>query len=169
MGKLTLAEIEGWDTEHLNSAARSWESTAEHWEDTFTAIHLGSLSPGGTVWEGDGAEAAQQRTFADLVKVRGLSDYLYEAAKIARRGADELDYLKRAALNAVDEARTAGFTVVEDLSVSDRSMIPLGWAFANRQAQAETLAAEIRIRAAALSAADQEIAAKITATTAPLS
>ena len=41
------------------------------------------------MWEGEGAEAAQQRTFADLIKVRGLSDHLYEAAKIARRGADQ--------------------------------------------------------------------------------
>jgi hypothetical protein len=48
-------------------------------------------------------------------------------------------------------------------------MVPLGPAFAARQAQAQTLAAEIRLRAAALSAADREIAAHITATTAPLS
>jgi len=169
MGMLTLSAIEGWDTEHLESAARAWDTTAAHWEDTFTAVHQGSLYPGGTVWEGEGAEAAQQRTFADLVKVRGLSDHLYEAAKIARRGADQLDYLKRSALDAIDEARTAGFNVGQDLSVSDRSMVPLGPAFAARQAQAQTLAAEIRIRAAALSAADHQIAAEITSATAPLS
>jgi len=169
MGTLTLSAIEGWDTEHLESAARTWDATAEHWEDTFSAIHRGSLNPGGTVWEGEGAEAAQRRAFADLVKVRGWSDHLYEAAKIARRGADQLDYLKRAALDAVDEARGAGFNVGEDLSVSDRSMVPLGPAFAARQAQAQTLAAEIRLRAAALSAADHQIAANITAATSPLS
>ncbi len=169
MGVPTLSQIEGWDTAYLESAAQSWTATGLHWEDTFTAVHRGSLSPGGTVWEGEGAESAQQRTFADLVRVRGFSDHLFEAAALARRGADELDYLKRSALDAVDKARTAGFTVGEDLSVSDRSVVPLGPAFAVRQAQAQTLAAEIRIRAAALSAADHRIAAKITTATAPLS
>jgi len=169
MGAPTLSQIESWDTEHLESAARSWNATAEHWEDTFTAVHRGSLNPGGTVWEGEGAEAAQQRTFADLVKVRGFTDHLYKAATVARRGADELDYLKRMALYAVDDARGAGFDVAEDLSVSDRSLVPLGPAFAVRQAQAQALAAEIGIRAAALTAADHEIAAEITAATAPLS
>jgi hypothetical protein len=169
IGVPSLSQIAGWDTEHLESAARTWSTTAEHWEETFTAVHRGSLSPGGTIWEGEGAEAAQQRTFADLVKVRGLSDQLFNAAEIARRGADQLGYLKRMALAAVDDARTAGFDVGEDLSVSDRSLVPLGPAFAARQAQAQTLAAEIRLRAAALSAADHEIATKITAATAPLS
>ncbi len=169
MGTLNLSAIEGWDIEHLESAARSWTTTAQQWEDIFTAVHRGSLSPGGTVWEGEGAEAAQQRTFADLVKVRGLADHLFEAARVARRGADQLDYLKRAALDAVEEARSAGFDVGEDLSLSDRSLTPLGPAFAARQAQAQTLAAEIHLRAAALSAADHEVAANITTATAPLS
>ena len=147
------------------SAVRTRPSAATAWEDTFTAVHRGSLNPGGTEWEGEAAEAAQQRTFADLVKVRKLSDHLVEAANIARRGADQLDYLKRMAFDAVDEARAAGFTVGEDLSLSDRSLTPLGPAFAARQAQAQTLAAQIQLRAAALSAADHEIAANITAAT----
>jgi hypothetical protein len=169
MSAPTRSQIEGWDTEHLENAARSWKATAEEWEDTFTAVHRGSLNPGGTEWEGEAAEAAQQRTFADLVKVRNLSDHLVAAANIARRGADQLDYLKRMALDAVDEARAAGFTVGEDLSLSDRSLVPLGPAFAARQAEAQTLAAQIHLRAAALSAADHEIAANLTAATTPLS
>ena len=169
MGVPSLSQIEGWDTAHLESAARSWDATAAEWEDTFTAVHRGSLNPGGTVWEGEAAEVAHQRTFADLVKVRGLSDHLSEAAAIARRGADQLDSLKRIMLDAVDEARAAGFTVAEDLSLSDRSLTALGPAFAARQAQAQTLVAQIHLRAAALSAADHEIAANITAATAPLS
>ncbi len=169
MGSLTLSAIEEWDTKHLESAAQSWDATAEHWENTFSAVHQGAINPGGTVWDGAGAEAAQQRTFADLVKVRGLADHLTGAAAVARRGADHLDSLKRAALDAIDEARTAGFDVGEDLSLSDRSLTPIGAAFAARQAQAQRLAAEIHLRAAALSAADHEIAGNITAATAPLS
>ena len=108
------------------TAAQSWTSTATLWEDSFNSVHQGALRPGGTVWEGQAAEAAQGRAFTDLVKVRGLSDRLTEAAGIARRGADTLNYLKRDALDAVQQARAAGFTVGEDLSVSDNSLLPVG-------------------------------------------
>ena len=164
----SLSKIEAWDTEHLVSAARSWTATAALWEDSFTAVHQGALLPGGTVWEGQAAEAAQERAFADLVTVRGLSDRLTEAAGIARRGADRLDYLKRAALDAIEQARAAGFTVGENLSVSDNSLLPIGPTLAARQAQAQSFAADINARATALSLADNEIAADIAAAVAPL-
>ena len=159
-----LAHIHSWDIEHLYRAATDWAATAEHWEDSFTAVHSGTLSPGGTMWEGQAAEAAQERTFGDLVKVRGLSDTLLEAAGIARRGGDQLDYLKRHAVDAINQAREAGFTVGEDLSVTDASRVG-----ALRVGQAQQHAATIAARAAALSVADSEIAAKITTTTAELS
>lgn len=107
-GAPNLSKIESWDTEHLVTAAQSWIATATLWEDSFNSVYQGALRPGGTVWEGQAAEAAQGRSFADLVKVRGLSDTLTEAAGIARRGADTLDYLKRDALDAVEQARGAG-------------------------------------------------------------
>jgi len=124
VGVPSLSKIETWDTEHLVSAARSWTATATLWEESFTTVYQGALRPGGTVWEGEAAEAAQERAFADLVTVRGLSDRLTEAAGIARRGADRLDYLKRDTLAAIEQARAAGFTVGEDLSVSDNSPLP---------------------------------------------
>jgi len=150
------------------SAARWWTATAALWEDSFTIVHQGALLPGGTVWEGQAAEAAQERAFTDLVTVRGLSDRLTEAAGIARRGADRLDYLKRDALDAIEQARAAGFTVSENLSVSDNSLLPVGPALAARQAQAQSFAADINARATALSLADNEIAANIAAAVAPL-
>ncbi len=164
----SLSTIEGWDTEHLDSAARSWRATATLWEESFDQVHQGALRPGGTVWEGEAADAAAERTFADLVTVRGVSDRLTEAAGIASRGADRLDYLKRMALDAVGEARAAGFTVGEDLSVSDNSLLPVGPALAARQAQAQQFAADIHARATALSLADHEVAANIAAGLAPL-
>ena len=151
-------------TEHLYRAATDWVSSAEHWEDSFTSVHLGTLSPGGTAWEGQAAEAAQQRTFGDLVRVRGLADTLQEVAGIARRGADQLDYLKRLAVDAISGAREAGFTVGEDLSVTDPGRFG-----ALRVGQAQQYAATIAARATALSIADKEIAAKITTTTVELS
>jgi len=167
-GAPSLSSIENWDTEHLQSASRSWSATATLWENSFDAIHQGALRPGGTVWEGVAADAAAAQTFADLVKVRGASDCLTAAADIARRGADRLGDLKRSALSAISDARAAGFTVGEDLSVSDNSVLPVGPALAARQAQAEEFAADIHTRAAALSLADHEVAASISAVLAPL-
>lgn len=121
-----------------------------------------TVSPGGTVWEGVAAEAAQERAFADLVKVRGLSDVLHESASIARRGADTLESAKRNVLDAVDEASSAGYLVGEDLSVTPtrRGL--------TAQAQAQVYAAGIQERAAQLAAQDAAIAAKITTVSAPL-
>ncbi|WP_099025117.1 hypothetical protein [Mycolicibacterium palauense] len=64
----SLSRIVSWDTTHLAQAATDWVGTAEHWEDTFTRVHRGTLSPGGTTWEGAAADAAQERSLADLVK-----------------------------------------------------------------------------------------------------
>lgn len=159
----SLSQILTWDTIHLSQAATDWVSTAERWEVTFTRVHRGTLSPGGTTWEGEAADAAQDRSFADLVKVRGLADTLNIAAAVARRGADQLDYLKRQAIDAINDAQEAGFAVGEDLSVTDTS------AFGEfRTGLAQQHATTIAARAAALGAADNEIATRITAATAEL-
>lgn len=160
----SLSEILFWDTQHLYQAATDWTGTARHWEDTFTRVHRGTLSPGGTTWDGAAAEAAQERTFSDLVKVRGLADVLSDAATIARRGADQLDYLKRHAIEAIHEAQEQGFTVNEDLTVTDTSQHS-GF----RVAAAQQFATAIADRATVLSTADKDIAAKISAATTELS
>jgi hypothetical protein len=157
-----LSEVHAWDITHLESATRDWTATAQHWETSFSSIHRASVSPGGTVWEGVAAEAAQERAFADLVKVRGLADVLHESAAIARRGAETLFSAKQRVLDAVKDASAAGYVVGEDLSVT-----PSQGGMA-AQAQAQVYAAQIRERAVELAARDQEIAAKITAATAPL-
>ncbi|SPM37728.1 hypothetical protein MRAB57_5577, partial [Mycobacterium rhizamassiliense] len=161
-GAPSLSEIEAWDVAHLENAATGWKATAEHWESSFTSIHRATVSPGGSVWEGLAAEAAQERALADLVKVRGLADALHESAAIARRGAETLDSAKRSVLDAVEEATSAGYVVGEDLSV-----MPTRAGLA-AQAQAQVYAAGIQERAAQLVAHDAAIATNITAATAPL-
>ena len=168
VGIPSLSAIKGWDTEHLLSASRMWTATATLWERSFETVHQGALRPGGTVWEGKAADAAAAQTFGDLLKVRGAADRLTEAADIARRGADRLGDLKRSALAAIHDAQAAGFTVGEDLSLSDTQFFPIGPELDARQAQAEAFADEIHSRAAALSLADHEVAASIGAGLAPL-
>jgi len=98
------------------------------------------------------------------VKVRGMADTLSDAATIARRGADQLDYLKHQAIEAIEEAREAGLIVGENLSVTDT-----GKYNGLRVAAVRRFAAMIAARAAALSTADKDIAARISAATSELS
>ena len=71
---LTLAQIQAWDTDHLDAAAAHWIATANRWRDGFTAVSSGISRPGGTTWEGAAAEAASARTERDRVQVLGLVD-----------------------------------------------------------------------------------------------
>lgn len=161
-GLPSLSQIQAWDTGHLHIAAREWIATAEQWDAHFASVHRESVHPGGTLWEGVAAEAAQRRTAADVITVGALADGLHAAAACARRGAGDLEYAKRFVQYAIRDAEEAEFDVGEDLSVSDR----MAWAspadIAARQAQAEEFAAQIATRAASLKAMDEEVAAGIT-------
>lgn len=162
-GVPSLSQIVGWDTAHLSHAAADWANAADHWEDAFDSLHRGMLSPGGSTWEGAAADAAQVRSFGDVVTVRRLADVLREAASVARRGAVELDYLKRRAIEAINNARAAGFTVSDDLSVTD------GKTHSRLRADVARLhALMIAARAVGLRAADREIAYRISTATVDL-
>jgi len=104
---------------HLTDAADSWAKTAELWESAFTEVRDATLRPGGTDWEGAGAEAAQDRTDRDVVPVRAAASQLREAASIARHGAGQMEANQRAVLKAVDDARADGFRVGGDYTVTD--------------------------------------------------
>jgi hypothetical protein len=155
----TLSQIRGWDTEHLSQAADEWEAEAQRWETTYEQDYRRLAA---TDWQGQGREAAVERAGLDLVKVRGPSWQLREAATAARYGFAQQNGARELALDAVADAEQAGFSPTEDLSVTDRQT---GGAAtrAARQAQAQSLAAQIRHRAALLLASNQEIATKITA------
>ncbi len=122
----SLSQIVSWDIQHLEDAARGWSATAQQWENSFSCVHCESLAPGGAAWDGEAADAAQERTYRDLLRVRGLADTLHESGAIARRGADELGSAKRRALQAVSDAEASGFAVGQDLSVTSRYPLPGG-------------------------------------------
>jgi hypothetical protein len=160
----SLTQVRGWDTEHLTEAASHWTDAATMWENAFTHVSTQITNPGGTVWEGVAAEAAQQRAYADRLIVTGLADQLHGAAGVARRGADQMAYAKQRVLDAVQNAEQARFTVGEDFSVSSReSSTPAQ--MAARRAQAEGFAADICIRVGELVAVDQQTASQIISTT----
>jgi hypothetical protein len=126
------------------------------------------MSPGGSFWEGRAADAAQHRTHADLVKVRGAADDLRSAATVARRGADELLYARAGVLKAIAAAEKAGLVVGEDLSVTVALTSGSALEQSRQLASARQRADEIAARVIELSAVDRRIADSITTATAPL-
>jgi hypothetical protein len=92
-----------------------------------------------------------------MLTTSAAADKLHAAAKVARSGASDL-YTARARMGyAVDDARTAGFDVAEDLSITDRFSGGSPVQRAARQAQAETLVGNIRQRAALLVGLDHQV------------
>jgi hypothetical protein len=158
-----LSQVEAIDTAYLRQAADYWQRTANLWEAAFTEVHERMSTPGGTPWNGQAAAAAQERSYIDMVKVRGPAYQLHEATGIARRGNEQLQACKAGVLEAVAEVRADGFDVGDDYSVTDRNRGGSPEFRAARLATAQGHAAFIRHRVAALVANDQEIATRIAA------
>jgi hypothetical protein len=155
----TLSQIRAWSTEHLIDAAGYWNQIADRWEDAFLTMRNQAYS---VTWHGAGGDGLRQRTGADLSVVSGKADELRQAAGIARNGASDISAAQRRVLYGVEDAQNAGFTVGEDLSVFDtRSTSPAERV--TRQAQAEAFAADIRLRAEQLDAAEAKVAGQLTA------
>jgi hypothetical protein len=155
----TLSQINGWDVEHLTAAADHWSGAADRWESAFTDAWQQAHT---VEWEGFGATAMRDRATADKTAVTQKADLLREAATVARRGASDISAAQRRVLYAIEDAHNAGFHVGEDLSVTDTRSSRSAAEQAARQAQAQTLAADIRSRATELSALDNEVSTNIT-------
>ncbi len=101
------------------------------------------------------------RTDGDMLVAISRADRLREAAGVAAKAAGELEYLKKNVIDGVQNAREQGFEVGADYSVIDtRSDNP--FQRAQRQTLAQIYSADLRHRAAALAACDDEVAAEIT-------
>jgi hypothetical protein len=160
-----MSQIRACDTYHLADAATAWRTTADQWEETFSHVARQMPAPTGIQSEGAGAEGAQLRAHTDQVTVRGTADSLRSASTVAGEGANEIYAARQSVLYAVEGA---GFTVREDLSVISRQTGGPPAVQAARQAHAQALSADIRAKAAALTATDQEVAARVTTAAAGL-
>jgi hypothetical protein len=164
----TRSQISDWDVRHLEQAAWDWTTSANKWEAHFDTLHRQAMSPGGSVWEGRAADAAQHRTYADLLEVRSAADDLRSAATAARRGADELQYARSSVLKAIAAAEKAGLVVGEDLSVTVALTSGSALEQSRQLASARQRADEIAAWVIELSAVDKRIADTITTASAPL-
>ncbi|WP_240274442.1 hypothetical protein [Mycobacterium ulcerans] len=162
----TLSQVRAWSTEHLIDAAGYWTKTADQWENAFFQMRNQSYALG---WSGAGGDALRERTSADLPIVGAKADMLRQAAGIARNGASDISAAQRRVLYAVEDAHNAGFTVGEDLSVTDTHRSGTPAEQAARQAQAQAFAGDIRLHARQLDGADAKVAGQLTAATADLS
>ena len=165
-GLPTLSQLWGWKTVHLNAAAARWRGVADKWATTYDEIADALPTPQGTVWEGDGSQAAQARTNRDRAGVETLAERLRVATQIAENGADAINAAKREAMLVVGAASAVGFEVGEDLAVVDRA---IGWpphVEQLRQRQAELLALNVRLGAAQLAVVDLQVANDISKVTA---
>lgn len=163
----TLSQIQSWDTQHLEAAADHWQARAQNWETAYTAVYHQVPAPGGVPWDGPAADAALLHVGTDRLQAVSAADSLYRAASAAREGAFQIDGAKQTALQAVRAAQNHGFTVGEDLSVTDRLQQPSILA-AQRQAQAQAHSTAIRSAATNLVATDAEAGSQVTGAAAGL-
>src|ERR1700733_2779392 len=135
-----LSALLAWPTDHLTEAAAHWETVGER---SYGVAH-GVWSDALTVdWDGETAEALRTDTHADMMTTSAVVDQLQSAASVARSGATDLDAARAQVRYAVEDARSAGFEVGEDLSVTDRMSGGSAAERAARQAAAQTFAADI--------------------------
>ncbi|MFZ0834379.1 MAG: hypothetical protein WAM92_15125, partial [Mycobacterium sp.] len=139
----SLSQVRSWNADGLDDAARSWTHAAQVWDDAYRQVYREVHLPGGTEWTGAGADAALARVAHDRSRVGGAVHELHAAAAAARTGASQLNTARELVLSAVNDARTAGFNVGEDYSVTSREPVALSM-HAAAQAQAQTFAAKIR-------------------------
>ena len=155
-----LSALLAWPTEHLTEAATHWETVGER---SYGVAH-GVWSDALTVdWSGEAAEALRTDTHADVMTTSAVVDQLQSAASVARSGASDLDAARSQMRYAVEDARSAGFEVGEDLSVTDQMSGGSAAQQVARQAAAQAFAGNIGERAAQLVSVDAQVAGKITA------
>lgn len=160
LGVPGLSALVAWPTEHLTEAADHWEAVGERSYGVAHQVWRDALS---AEWQGEAAAALRAATHGDMTTTSAVADQLQAAATVARSAASDLYAARSRVRYAVDDARTAGFEVGEDLSVADRTTGGSVAQRAARAAQAHALAGDIRQRAAQLVGLDQQVAGKITA------
>ncbi|WP_205626353.1 hypothetical protein [Mycolicibacterium conceptionense] len=134
---LTRSKIEEWSTAHLSQAAPAWRQAAVVAEGAFEQHRKNIASPGGTTWEGDAKDAALDRVTTDTAVVRSHGEVLRAAADIAESAAADIATAKREVLDAITAAENDGFTVGEDLSVTDARRFDINAVFERNRAAKE--------------------------------
>lgn len=164
---LSRSEIEDWDTSCLDAAATAWRLAAAQSEAAFDQHRQDIASPGGTTWEGDAKDAAMDRVMADVVVVGRQGEVLREAADIAENGRHGINAAQSEAMAAIAATEDDGFSVAEDLSVTDTKRVDF-FSMRARQILLNEHAEEIHWYAERLARADSFVGERLQAKAAEL-
>ncbi|MFV8051478.1 MULTISPECIES: Tox-REase-5 domain-containing protein [Mycobacteriaceae] len=115
----TRSEIEDLTTSDFADAAARWRTAADQSDEVFDRHRQNIASPGGTTWEGDAKDAALDRAIADGVVAGDQNGVVREAAGIAEDAVTDISAAQREVVAAITTAENDGFTVSEDLKVTD--------------------------------------------------
>lgn len=160
---MNLSALLDWRTDHLIEGASRWENAIERSYGLAHQVWRESLS---VDWDGQAAETLRTATYADMQTTGAVADQLQAAARVARSGASELCAARSRLRYAVEDARTAGFDVGEDLSLTDRLISRSPGLRTARAAEQQAFAGDIRRLAAELVVLDAHVAGQVTAATA---
>jgi hypothetical protein len=156
----TLSGVRAFTGGYLISAAVHWSDTAGRWIDAYDGMARDVVSPAGTEWRGEAAEAVALRVGADRSRVGSAADELTAAAASARRAVDDLQAAKANLLSTVRAAEAAGFEIGEDFSLTSVESATAA-ELAAREAQMRSFGFSIRSDVLALVKADEDAAAQI--------
>lgn len=144
---MPLSQVLAYNIEHLIDASAHWQALADQREEVFGAVHNEART---LPWEGLGADALHARTGADYNTALESAGNLRQAAMIAREGASTLDQMHSRVLYTVEDIQAEGFAPVEDLDVVDTRPSANPVIAAQRQAQAQAYAGQLKSQVAAL-------------------
>ncbi|WP_198938730.1 hypothetical protein [Mycobacterium sp. NS-7484] len=164
---MTRSEIENWDTSYLDTAATTWRVAASQSEDAFAQHRQNIASPGGTTWAGDAKDAALERATGDVVVVGRQGGVLREAADIAETGRHDISMARSEAVAAISAAESDGFSVADDLSVTDTRRVDV-FSMRARQNSLNEHAEDIRWYAERLAQTDSFVGERLQAKAAEL-
>ncbi|SLJ13263.1 putative conserved membrane protein [Mycobacteroides abscessus subsp. abscessus] len=159
----TKSEIFQWTTTHLHEAATAWEKAADESERAFEQHVNNVRAPSGTEWTGAGATAAYDDAREAQDTVRTQCSIKRELARIARRGAEDIDGAKRTSVNAIQEVEGKGYQVAEDLKVTDARSGGSDAERAARKAEAQQLTEFLRWHAQGLASTDEKVGQELIA------
>jgi hypothetical protein len=154
-----LSELLSWSTTHLSAGADYWDGLADRWKDAFNEVHHRLRASG---WEGQAYDATDERTYWDSAIVGNAADDLHDGARTARDAASDVTAAQDRLRESVTKARDAGFDVGDNYTVTSRETYSTPAQQTQLQAQAESLAEDIRWRATALVDTDQHAGARVT-------
>jgi hypothetical protein len=113
----TISQAQSWRPDSLRHAADAWDTSAADIRREFDVVVRG-VQGTQDFWAGDAATAARNRATAVGGDAAALGRAMVAAAVAARDGAAQIARARDEVLNAVESARSTGFGVADDGTVT---------------------------------------------------